>query len=411
VKFFARFSSELFLVFWLGASCTKSADMGPQQKELKTYALPKETKSADISPDEQFVVIEFFRRHDETDAGTNPYMDVVQLRNFKEDRVLAEFSVPSPGVRKYPRPDGGFRYSGPPRGCRAVQFSQDGKMVLALIGRTIHFLSFADLTEIRTIDLVKPDDLVRTTHTNAFTYQFETRSMALSPSGDVIEVFWTVELKYGRIQLYDFSAGKLLRSWETPEGWAAYSKGPIWHPNGKKLLVAMPNQIPCRYANKQPDVFAFDAETGQLQKEFTSGLQISAIATSMDNRIFAVQDNCFQLIKNRDPDLRVFDLDTGKLLRGIAGRGTGVHYSISVSDAGNRLLAFTGNLKTKFDVLDATTYGETVDETFSVWNLKNYEGIVTSQNVPGLRHSELKLSSKGNYALSYGKASFVYELP
>jgi hypothetical protein len=28
-----------------------------------------------------------------------------------------------------------------------------------------------------------------------------------------------------------------------------------------------------------------------------------------------------------------------------------------------------------------------------------------------LKGSELKLSSKGNYAFSYGKASFVYELP
>jgi hypothetical protein len=52
-----------------------------------------------------------------------------------------------------------------------------------------------------------------------------------------------------------------------------------------------------------------------------------------------------------------------------------------------------------------------VDETFSVWSLANYEGIVTSQNIPGLKESELCLSSKGKYAVSYGKASFVYELP
>jgi hypothetical protein len=56
-------------------------------------------------------------------------------------------------------------------------------------------------------------------------------------------------------------------------------------------------------------------------------------------------------------------------------------------------------------------YGVPVDETFSVWNLVNYEGIVTSQNIPGLRNSEIRLSSKGKYAVSYGKASFVYELP
>jgi len=65
----------------------------------------------------------------------------------------------------------------------------------------------------------------------------------------------------------------------------------------------------------------------------------------------------------------------------------------------------------KFDCSDAVAYGVAVDETFSVWSLTNYEGIVTSQNIPGLKESELRLSSKGKYAVSYGKASFVYELP
>ena len=65
----------------------------------------------------------------------------------------------------------------------------------------------------------------------------------------------------------------------------------------------------------------------------------------------------------------------------------------------------------EFDWSDAVPYDKVIDETFSVWNLTNYEGIVTSQNIPGLKGSGLRLSSKGRYAVSYGKASFVYELP
>ena len=66
---------------------------------------------------------------------------------------------------------------------------------------------------------------------------------------------------------------------------------------------------------------------------------------------------------------------------------------VSASADGSRFLAFTGKMAAKFDWSDAVAYGVAVDETFSVWSLTNYEGIVTSQNIPGLKESELRLSS------------------
>jgi len=36
---------------------------------------------------------------------------------------------------------------------------------------------------------------------------------------------------------------------------------------------------------------------------------------------------------------------------------------------------------------------------------------VTSQNIPELNAWGLRLSPKGGYAISIGKASFIYELP
>jgi hypothetical protein len=84
---------------------------------------------------------------------------------------------------------------------------------------------------------------------------------------------------------------------------------------------------------------------------------------------------------------------------------------VSASADGSRFLAYTGKMAVEFDWSDAVPYDQVVDETFSVWSLANYEGIVTSQNIHGLKGSDLRLSSKGKYAVSYGKASFVYELP
>ena len=68
-------------------------------------------------------------------------------------------------------------------------------------------------------------------------------------------------------------------------------------------------------------------------------------------------------------------------------------------------------MTTKFDWGDFVPLDRIVDETFSVWNSADYAGIVTSQNIPGLKSSDLRISAKGTYAVSSGKASFVYELP
>jgi hypothetical protein len=136
-----------------------------------------------------------------------------------------------------------------------------------------------------------------------------------------------------------------------------------------------------------------------------------SIAVNADSRVLAVDHGCLGVFKNRHPKLKIFDFATGKHLRSISAREASARYAVSTSADGSRFLAFTGKMAVEFDWSDAVAYDKVVDETFSVWSLANYQGIVTSQNIPGLKESELSLSSKGKYAVSYGKASFVYELP
>jgi WD40 repeat protein len=138
---------------------------------------------------------------------------------------------------------------------------------------------------------------------------------------------------------------------------------------------------------------------------------VGTIAPSPDSRVLAVDMNVLGVFTNHDPKLKVFDLATGKKLREVSGRGGGIRYLVSASADGRRFLAFTGRMKAKFDWGDLVPFDAVVDETFSVWDLKTYEGIATSQNIPGLKNSWLRISSNGAYALSYGQAPFIYQLP
>jgi WD40 repeat protein len=400
------FSAALLIAFSFAAVDSFSRDSAPPQQQLKTYALRGSPNSADISPDEQLVATEDTVKTS-GDSGTQTFAEVVQLWNFKENRLMGEFSAQQADVKA----NANGVFADPVHGPRYVRFSPDGGVIAALVNRTIHVLRAKDLTELRTIPLVGPSNTTHTFRGGSFVSEPDVRAAEISPNGNVIAILWVNDLLYGRIELYDLSSGVNVQSWDTPQGWIHFTKDLVWHPNGTLLLLAIPNESPCAGPDSQPDIFAFDVRTGAIAKKFTTGLLAGSMAIGSDTSVLAVDVNCLGVVSNHDPKLRVFNLTTGKRLRDVSGRKAGVRYMVSASADGSRFLAFTGKMKAKFDFGDFVPIDTVVDETFSVWNLKSYEGIVTSQNVPGLKNSVLRLSSKGRYAVSYGKASFVYELP
>jgi WD40 repeat protein len=407
MRFSIWFASAVLIAFLFGSVDAARCQLPPAQRQLKTYTLSNSPKSADISPDERLVVTEYIEKREGQDSATNTFVDFVRLWDFKGNKLIAEFGAPQSDEKAVK----GHLYASGASSGRFVRFTPDGKSVVALIDGTIHVLRATDLIELRAIPLVKPQSFTRTVRNRVRVIEPSIRTMEISPNGNLIAVLWLREMTHGSIQLYDLSLAESILSWDTPQGWISHTRELVWHPDGKSLLLAIPNAIPCMSQGGQPDAFAFDVQTGAIEHEFTTGLLVGSIAVNSDNRVLAVDRNCIGVLKNHDPMLKVFDLTTGKNIRKVSGRGSGVRYWVSASADGSRFLAFTGKMRVKFDWGDALPYGVPVDETFSVWSLVNYEGIVTSQNIPGLRGSEIRLSSRGNYAVSYGKASFVYELP
>jgi WD40 repeat protein len=369
-------------------------DTAPPQSKLKTFPLQNSPHSADISPDEKLVVTESTFQSEGGGTAKRQFAEVVQVWNFEENKLVAEFRLPRDEARPYAKDHS----IDPLRAGRFVRFTPDGSRVVALVDQRIHVLHTADMKELQSFQLSAPNEL-------------KVRAMEVSPTGNLAAFLWVTEKLHGRVDIYDLASGATVQSWDTPLGWIEFTRGLAWHPNGKLLLLAIPNATPCMEPSNQPDVFAFDVVTGAIKQKFTTGLLTGSIAVSSDGRVLAVDENCLGVFANHDPKLRVFDLSTGKRIREVSGRGAGVRYSVSSSADGSRFLAFTGKVKMKFDWSDAVPQDVRVDGTFSVWNLSDYEGIVTSQNLPGLNAQGLRLSPKGGYAVSIGKASFVYELP
>jgi hypothetical protein len=393
------------------ANLAFDSETAPPQRALKTYALPNSPNSADISPDERLVATECTIKDDSGDAKS--FVELVQVWNFKEGKLAGQLQVQRAEVHA----STGKYFLDPISGPRFVRFSADGSLIAAYVDHVLHVLRTNDLIEIKRIEVKGPSSTSRT-----FKYKGVVRTVVhapivsafeLSPIADVSAVLWVRDMLYGRVELYDLSSGKQVGAFDAPQGWLEFDRdrGMAWHPNGDLLLLAVPNEMRCSSPGNTPDVFAFAVPSGTIRAKLKTGLLVGAIAVTADSRVLAVDNGCMTVFKDHDPKLKVFDLNTAKHLHDLHGRGTGVRYSISVARNGERVLAYTGKIKIKFDWSDFVADDVKVDATFSVWNLKDYSGVVTSQDLKGLNSTGLRISPSGRFAVSSGEASSVYELP
>jgi WD40 repeat protein len=408
-----RFVSITVLLLWLTSGCSAYAEGTLPQRELKAYVLHENPNSADISPDESFVVTELSRREPADDPSTGKVSDVVQLWDFRNDKLVAENIL---RVKISER-------RGPPTYWRSeyVRYSADGKIVLVYLDRFLYVLRADDLQEIRRISIPGPPAEPRTYNgkhgVHSFTIDSEVTSLEVSPVRGEVAIVWARGPTYSLIDVIDFDSVKH-NPWNTRKrGLGGINpKAVAWTSDGEYLVVAVPDVFPCGRPSSAPDVFVVDPASGAIKSKLSTGLLVGDIAVTADGRLFAVDHDCVGVFVNHDPKLRVFDLRTGKKLKELSGRGTGVRYAASASRNGNRVVAYTGIVKAKFDWGDMVPFDKHIDAVFSVWDLSNYELLVTSQNLAQRTSGHfrvagqipLRMSPKGGFVLQGGA---IYELP
>jgi len=408
-----RFVSIVVLFLSLTSGFPASAEGPLPQRELKAYVLHEDPNSADISPDDSFVVTELSRRETTNDPSTVKVSDLVQLWDFRNDKLVAE-NILRASIREKREPRTYLR-------SEHVRYSADGKIILAYLDRFLYVLRADDLQEIRRISITGPPAEARTYKgkhgVHNFTIDSEVTSLELSPARHEVVAVWVRGLSSSWIDVVDFDS-TTQTVWNTRErglGWMN-PKAVSWTSDGEHLVVAVPNVFPCGRPLDTPDVFVVDPASAVIENKLSTGLLVGDIAVTPDGRLFAVDNDCVGVFVDHDPKLRVFDLRTGKKLKELSGRGTGVRYAVSASRNGNRVAAFTGIVKAGFDWGDMVPFDKRIDTTFSVWNISNFELPVTSQNLPARTSGRfrvavqipLRMSPKGGFVLQGGA---IYELP
>ncbi len=337
----------------------------------------------------------------------------MQLWDFRNDKLVAE-TILRVSIREKRELHTYWR-------SEHVRYSSDGKIIIAYLDHFLYVLRADDLQEIRRISITGPPPEAQTYKgkhgVHNFTIDSEVTSLELSPARHEVVAVWVRGFRNSWIDVVDFDSATQT-VWNTRErGLGSMNpKAVSWTSDGEHLAVAVPNIFPCQRPLDTPDVFVVDPASGVIENKLSTGLLVGDIAVTADGRLFAVDYDCVGVFVDHDPKLRVFDLRTSKKVKELSGRGTGVRYAVSASRNGNRVAAYTGIVKAGFDWGDMVPFDKRIDTTFSVWNISNYEFLVTSQTLPGRTSGRsrvagqipLRVSPKGGFVLQGGA---IYELP
>ena len=401
----------------LPAAMAAAREIAPPQRRLRTYELRGKPRAVDISPDEKLAVVQVTQSQAATSDPTQiRTVELAQLWDFRQDRLVAEAQLEEVTTDKVHVPRDPFV-------PRFARFTADGQLIVIYLHRHCYVFT-ASLRKLRLIEISGPPDVTRLHKTRSGEHSsVETARLTLleiSPLEHTAAVVWVrgYDGLNNQVGLLDLDSGRKLGEWNMrDEGVGIWDPTAlVWSPNGRQLVFAVPNAFRCSSPGGAPDIFVVDAVSGRIRTQWTSGLLIGDIAVTPDQRVWTVDSGCIGVFKNHDPKMKVFDLLTGKRVREFSGRESGVRYAVSASRKGDRVVAYTGKMKIKFDWGDMVSWSVPVDHTFSVWNSSNFEGLLTSQDWGLPRYDwqgaalplVFRISAGGMFALA---GTTIYELP
>jgi WD40 repeat protein len=263
-------------------------------------------------------------------------------------------------------------------------FTSDGKRLLVLDAfARIHILLVPSLESVRTFQLKVPP-------------KSSVSSIRLSPDNQLIAVLTVEAPSGGQLAVYDLSTGEEGYTWNFTD---AYLESIRWFPDGRRLVVA--TVTTSGKANSR-DTGKYGAE---LQVCDLTSQEVTPIHIGYPVGDLAFADNTHVFVAGSYPDekvsLRLIDMQTGRIVREYPKSDSGVRYYVSSSPESDRVLAYIGKEKMKFDWIGLESTTKVIDQRFRIWNFKSGDVIATSPALKPLRPLALtiELSKSGKYVL------------
>ncbi|MHB8412966.1 MAG: WD40 repeat domain-containing protein [Candidatus Acidiferrales bacterium] len=384
-------SSYVFVIFivFLSLSVGMIAhEDGPNSFHVYKLDTGWDTNGADISPDSRFVAVEASKGSKE--GQSIELVNEIQVWDFRNRKRVAskvlsreKFSDPH-DISSDPQ---FVRYAD--AGAKIVVCQLDHLLVLD--SKTLDQLQSIDLGKV-TWPRVPPnwssDSHVADAEVNANA----TRAAVLLAWG----------AGGGQLRVYDLTSGSLIRKWDF--GTDFPGRGPISiDPEGRQVAISLglfsPGERLLR--SKERNVLILNVDSGKIGTAINTGYIAGGICFASSGTLLTVSLNPEQRYFPKDT-LKIWNAQTGKLMRQIASPPGGIHDSVAVSANGRVALAYIGLEKKDSHWWQETDY-VTVYQRFRLWDLDTGRVIATSPDilpiVPG--NPNFRLSPRGDVVVIY----------
>ena len=377
----------------VSAQSDKTAAIPEQQNYFRVYTLDTGSGAlgADIAPDGRSAAVESYTWEDRTQL-----VEEIQLWDFHDHKLISHKEL---ARVKVPKIDEASLRRG------FVRFADSGRKIVVCEcteGRLLIFDS-KTLVELQNIDLGMsswprlPESLV-------IDVQVDARGGRAA-----VLLEWGI-YGGGELRVYESTSGALLRKWDFQD--VGFGRISI-DPQGQRVAIpVLPFVLGARSlrANER-NLRILNVDSGKTVSEINTGYIAGAAAFIGENRMATVSAN--PDVKQFGEDtIKIWDVETGRLIRQISSVPGGVHDTLLVSGDGHVALGYVG-----LDKLVGHWWTDrnnvTVYRRFRLWNLGTDQAIATSPDLPSLEDSAFALSAKGDVVLVYpvarGGALHFYE--
>jgi WD40 repeat protein len=362
----------------------------------------KAEKAADFSPDGRYVAFVTGAGKTESKPYRAEHSDGLEVWDFRADRLVAQRTMWKGAVFSQREANRVFL------GRRHVRYTTDGRFIVASDSATIHVFSASDYQEVRQISFGPlPTDVE----------WFPDNNLEVSPDSRRIAVLHSTRYRGGLLRIYDLGTAKILwerRLFENEKGDFRQPVGLAWSPDDRKLAVTW---VPVVLGEPLPgdvhNLVLLDAATGETLLGINTGYVAGPVAFGANNTVMTASLNPDDKLLRKDT-IKIWDADTGKLLREIPSPPGGVREQLQASADGRIVMGYVGRFKyNKWSHFD-----ETIDQRFRLWDALTGEVVATSPEIlpldPYSFEPRLRLSATGDLVLVWrttGTAPpIVYEL-